>query len=566
MGGWVKVLNTICAHVSQNLTIEYSMMLLSQALTTLLHKTCLQNLSQLSSDVRDYQVLVVLLQIMTRLLSAQQDDGSWGGTASCEQTSYAILALNSLLCLPLDGLCQAQVRKAIREGRNFLHRRNDCWDQEALLWIEKVTYGSSILCQAYCLSAMHVSEPEILTSIETETLRRLNKQEVTKYAQFFAVLPIFAEQPLWKLNASLTEGFLLLPQLQAVRTRIFQRKQMEEDKYLTYIPLAWTLSNNLNNKFVSNTILWEMTVISMINYQADEFMESVIKPSHETQFTLIEDIIKEVCSSSSGRNGSQNQAQDPFPEANIDWKSDSINGDAQHQESYLVEMRNTLSVFASYVLRHPKIQQATSFAQNSLKNELEKFLIAHLAQGQDNANLALQNSTANVPSIFQTSKYTYYDWVHTVSADHSSCPYSFAFFTAMIALPNADCFPDIQSKYLAQDLCRHLATMCRQYNDFGSLLRDRAESNLNSVNFPEFHLHQVGEHRSDGKVIPSSDESAKAALFEIAQYEREYVAIASAKLEKIVSPDVMNALKLFVDVTDLFGQIYVARDIAIRLR
>ena len=28
--------------------------------------------------------------------------------------------------------------------------------------------------------------------------------------------------------------------------------------------------------------------------------------------------------------------------------------------------------------------------------------------------------------------------------------------------------------------------MCRQYNDYGSIVRDRAEQNLNCINFPEF--------------------------------------------------------------------------------
>ena len=50
-----------------------------------------------------------------------------------------------------------------------------------------------------------------------------------------------------------------------------------------------------------------------------------------------------------------------------------------------------------------------------------------------------------------------------------------------------DCFVGAIQKYLAQVLVRHLAAMCRMYNDYGSIARDRAEQNDNSVNFPEFH-------------------------------------------------------------------------------
>jgi hypothetical protein len=38
--------------------------------------------------------------------------------------------------------------------------------------------------------------------------------------------------------------------------------------------------------------------------------------------------------------------------------------------------------------------------------------------------------------------------------------------------------------------------MCRMYNDYGSVARDKAERNLNSVNFPEFETrdgHNVSE-------------------------------------------------------------------------
>jgi hypothetical protein len=35
-------------------------------------------------------------------------------------------------------------------------------------------------------------------------------------------------------------------------------------------------------------------------------------------------------------------------------------------------------------------------------------------------------------------------------------------------------------------MTRHLAVMCRQYNDYGSLVRDAEEGNLNSIDFAEF--------------------------------------------------------------------------------
>ena len=123
---------------------------------------------------------------------------------------------------------------------------------------------------------------------------------------------------------------------------------------------------------------------------------------------------------------------------------------------------------------------------------------------------------------------------------------------------------------MAKDLCRRLAAMCRQYNDYGSIVRDRAEVNLNSVNFPEFHeggSEDGGEE--DGKRgregVEEREEKIKEDLFFVAEYEREGLKLAVGKLEEMLG-GTTRAWKLFVDVTDLYGQIYVAKDIASRMK
>lgn len=98
--------------------------------------------------------------------------------------------------------------------------------------------------------------------------------------------------------------------------------------------------------------------------------------------------------------------------------------------------------------------------------------------------------------------------------------------------------------------------MCRQYNDYGSLQRDRDDRNLNSVNFPEF----VSGGGDD------SDRSLKDELFAIAEYERMGLGMAMGRLKELTGvrregERLMKAVELFVDVTDVYGQIYVLRDI-----
>lgn len=90
-----------------------------------------------------------------------------------------------------------------------------------------------------------------------------------------------------------------------------------------------------------------------------------------------------------------------------------------------------------------------------------------------------------------------------------------------------DCVVGAMQKYLAQVLVRHLATMFRMYNDYGSIARDRVERNVNSVNFPEFHE----EAQNADKEV--SEEGIKQSLFEIAEYEIECLGLAKGETEEI---------------------------------
>lgn len=92
------------------------------------------------------------------------------------------------------------------------------------------------------------------------------------------------------------------------------------------------------------------------------------------------------------------------------------------------------------------------------------------------------------------------------------------------------------------------------YNDYGSIARDRGERNVNSVNFPEF--------------AGGAKEGRQKALFALAEYERVNMQRGLARLGDLTGQDkrqLMERVRMFCNVTDLYGQIYVARDIASRM-
>ena len=108
--------------------------------------------------------------------------------------------------------------------------------------------------------------------------------------------------------------------------------------------------------------------------------------------------------------------------------------------------------------------------------------------------------------------------------------------------------------------------MCRQYNDYGSIARDHAEKNLNIVNFPEFHGRGEDNETANHEDAEGIREAIKNDLFWIAEYERDCLNGAVSKMEKEVDRSVIDPLRVFLDVTDIYGQIYVARDIASRMK
>ena len=128
--------------------------------------------------------------------------------------------------------------------------------------------------------------------------------------------------------------------------------------------------------------------------------------------------------------------------------------------------------------------------------------------------------------------------------------------------PGEDLFPTAEEKYYSAALNRHLSSLCRLENDYGSIARDLAEHNLNIVHFPEFH-HPAG--------IPD-DGSRREQLLRIADYERGCCRECLGRLEGFASgngkglgdPKKMRKLalmKVMIWVTDSWGQMYVKRDL-----
>ncbi|CAG8960250.1 hypothetical protein HYFRA_00012770 [Hymenoscyphus fraxineus] len=253
------------------------------------------------------------------------------------------------------------------------------------------------------------------------------------------------------------------------KLRTFPRKNMKKDKYLDYIPFTWIGCNN-KGVFLRTDLLWDMMMISMLNYQVDEFVETVTGKEFSGDLTTIEHLIRSLFNSedtASSSNGDTSTSS-----------NGSMNGHDAREKAAQTEKCD--------------------------------------GEGSDSSLQSIKHTLTNV------------------------------------------------SKYLAEELCAHLATMCRMSNDYGSLARDEAEKNLNSINFPEFNMAEDLVHAEKGEKL-SDLERRKMELLELIGYERSCLMAAKEKLFPLLSACIRDVMNVFIDVTDLYGQIYVARDIASRM-
>lgn len=531
------------------------MMLCAQSLGRLLQQWDCHNVP-ITEDMLYKRVPLVLTQILRHAMQTQEIDGSWEH-GSCEITAYAVLTLSNLVTLPwMTKFRESHINLAIEKGKDYLRENHHRWNDAQHIWVEKVTYASKVLSKAYCLAAMKASPCKYSWSQNIQDSTRLPTKSITNLTTFFFHLPLFSKvhNQETMILMSLSESYLFLPQLRCNIPAIFPRNDEAESRYLEYIPFSWISCSNFATQ-ADSALLMDMMVISVLNYQVDQYMEAVIANDYATNFQPIRDLI---CTLGEEERNCEASTLAPITKS----KKNAL-GDPSR------EPRGVLSDFVAYITSHPAVTRQSPTMRHHLVLSLRTFLHAHLTQLSDNARL----STLRAPSI------PYYEWVHTTSAAHTSCHYSFLFFCCLINLTpgpweNEECFTTVRQKYLAQDVCAHLATMCRMYNDFGSVRRDREENNVNSVDFSEFqhrtNSNELPEDKTDEerrKRMGQEEDKKKADLFWLANHERECLEQAFAKLEESgIKSRTKDMLRLFIRVTDLYGQIYVARDLTGRVK
>ncbi|KAJ4150431.1 hypothetical protein LMH87_011181 [Akanthomyces muscarius] len=531
-----------CIRDKWNTSHLYSSLLFAEAFTDLLYLVEQDHLAETFSESFLRKAGICLYQTCLRPLLDQCSNGSWGD--SIEETAYAVSILGEAQKLVFFQDLQQILRAAIDEGIDYI--LSFATTKMSHHWSDKVSYGSHSITEAYILAALRQATVPFTGAIGCSIFGNATVEKSARQIELFHKTPLLECLPRWEVVASLIDAELFERFIDVPKLQFLPSNSVQGGAYLKLVPFTWTSCSNRSRSYASPSFLHEMMVLSFFTYQADEFMESIAGPSFHGRYGILRSLIDKA---------TFHPLELPLslePELN----EQVTKADA--------EISQQLSQCVDFLLNNDVIQQASFHDRRNLRQELRHFFLAHTAQAQDNLRYVMDIQLED--KVVCSVSHSYARWVATTSADHIAGPFCFAFALCVIgaSLPSRtldkDCFPLVVEKYYAASASTHLSIMCRMYNDIGSWERDNRENNLNSLHFEEFATEVKAG-------------SQKLALYGLAQYERgcwnEALSLLQAENNakgnnsmKQCGNRRINLVRLFCDVTDIYGQIYLLKDIS----
>lgn len=588
---------------SQNISIQYSAMLLAETLVKLLEVWDRGYLTKLPTALLQDRLPVTLVQLLTRTLNDQAFETATLGEESIEIRAYAIITLKTLCSLPWPGTLSQEILSRIRQGQQSLDDHRAAAYGPQYVWVEKVTYGSLNLTEAYYLAAMHPPKTEYAWTEKVKKLIPTMPTQEKKITHMFSKLRCFESEPTWKICASVLEGLTFLPQLISSHKNILAgESRTAKNEYLGFIPCTWVIVNSTRKLGLDTYLLLDMMVLTLGNFRVDEWMETVTTGIDVTGLSRVKESIRSLCE--------EWYLEEPAPVNGIhidttDPKSPPTSpapapAPAQSLVQQPTNIQNLASLYAalfpyiSTILEHPRIGSHSSTNQAPLRTSLHTFLNSHIDQTITNLSFFAQASPSLPYSDFS-------NWLRDISAPSVSAPFSFTFLTALLE----DLPPEPVINYLSQKFSDRIAVMSRMYNDLGSLSRDMAEQNVNCANFfldesirRSSHLNGTSSCHNTPRNGTKAEEKAtgdnrgksqlakaKARVETLAAYEREALDLAGSRLVDAIlagggnSSDSdsaplflsgqrrkrekwANAVRLFLGVAELYADLYIMNDLS----
>ena len=564
---------------------------------------------------------IIIVQMLAKVLSSQNGDGSWGPKGCSETTAYAILALIAMAKLPHVRILKMEIVHSIESGRQILSMTRDSWAKSHSLWSGKTAYGSDRLSEAFSLAAMQ--KPFRLHGPNEQNTLPGDKQsqKVLALAKFFHGLENLAQEQLFKIKAGALESAFYVSMLKSVRNDIFPpTAATEKDKYLDYIPIMWTIHSIVRGTFAPPQFIWDIAVISMFIFLVDEYMESKVATFTSDEFSAFRKGVEEMFAIGyhlqpaeapdrtfiiNGQNStipddvSTNKThtaepQQPPTATSAGWTKQSIlyiHSTTEPSATVSDRVRIALFVFSTWARQHmayTSVLSSSTLDLLDLRMETRNYLLCHIHQLEDSQRLAQQphptSSSSPAHLRFQTQRMGYAPWVHTIGGGHIGAPIGLVFFACVVGSrvrgSGKDCFSTVRQKLMAWNCNTHAAKQLRMYNDYGSMARDAAEDNLSSLNFLEFFgdgdearsepYSNDADNDNDNNSRTASQfhiQQTKQTLLQAAEYERRHTNAELAELYEELRGEGSDGAKiaewlgLYYAGGDQFSDMYLVRDV-----
>lgn len=512
------------------MTPHYAMMVISQSLMMLLRQWEQGHLPDFPTQLITDKILPVLFGTAVETLQGQNEDGSWG-FQSRETTAYAILCLSAVGVLPICDCLRTQLEHSIKNGKTFLLRQINDWSKPDFVWRSRAAYGVGVVAEAYTLAAMRISLSDHKLGKAIEGLCTIIKPSLSTVEQI-SRLPIFDDMPDWLVSSCIIEGYLHLPIYNKARwaASIHSTKQQ---RHLNALPFELIACGRLKGSFLAAETNFAVMVFSALFFEFDHYIEDIVGCFRDVELQEVDQCVHEI-----------------FAEPWIDSTKDSVLKE-HGPTSSVSDVRAAFLRIASWVLGHPRVTLSSKYDQANLQRELKAYYLSQIRSIPEGRSLARSRKSQGTPGLPQQS---YHGWVHTTAGPSVASAIVFAFLTCLLhpSTNGQDCFPSAEAKYLAQDLSKHHAAQGRMENDIGSVVRDRKENNLNSVDFPEFGTMGEEDENLRSKI---------AELRRLADYEIECCKMAFARLSELrLDKRMIHGLRFFSNILDLYGQMYAMQD------
>ena len=526
----------------QSLSPYYPAMYMAKSLIELLQIWDAEKLQQLPRGLLQEKVMPTLFQCLVRTLQSQDTDGSWGRKGPKEETAYAIITLTSLLVLPLAQFFRPEIISAIDRGRTFL--KSSKTFRAEYLWIEKVTYSSANLAEAYAIAALHISTVKPSLGRMARELTSMHYKDLADFGNRINTGPL-SKDPRWLVLASWIDGRLCIPQLHKSLGKVRSTLGYHE-----MTAFRWFLANNRTKAALSSQFLCDMIKISLLNdrllslvddalvlgSQNDKQLDSIINAiskvvnqAHSKGYPAQEPAINESATNrvSKGHKGSNLFVEDMLSGGQPIIRVGEAEGPDQ-ASSFI----DALSEFSEFLSSHPGLSSASENDRATLHREVESFLLAQMQRIKEREQQRTPRhhmyTSMSDQSVALLSDLCQKDSAWDGAASLTGYPHMLAFATCLRAHNGRDSCPTLAQRLAAEDARNCVATVLYLEQ---TLNRLRCSSPVSAVT------------------------RSKDRLAEILANERARLALAMAHLEKLeVGAEYLKTMWTVIDVAELAGK------------